>query len=449
MFKKHVDMLSGPITKGLFTMTLPIMIMNVIQSLFTLIDMTVLNTFGSDPSAVGSVGACGVLITLITGLLVGISTGSTVIIARFLGQNDSARTEKAAGTSIFLALIGGAILFCVGLSCSEFFLNLTNCPPSLLPKASLYFKLYFAGSPILILTYFFASNLNAQGDSTRPMIFSVLGGVAKIVFDFIFIYLFKMSVEGVACATIISWIVTASLSFSALYSSHSNTRIQFSKIRPYFKEIKEILAIGIPAGVEQAAYAIANVIIAATVNSFGAAATTGISIANIFDGILYNISVAPAVAVTAFVSQNIGNNNVKRATKSIFSGILITVSLGATIGALSAIFAPQLSSIMSSDPEAIAFSAQKMVIVSSTYFICGIYHIIGGGLRGIKKPLSMTISTLLFMCVLRFVWVYLIFPLVPNLTFLYLVWPIGWVLCIITMLFVLIPEIRKLKKEMT
>lgn len=145
-----------------------------------------------------------------------------------------------------------------------------------------------------------------------------------------------------------------------------------------------------------------------------------------------------------YVSQNVGAGNVKRAAKSVKEGILVTVALGATFGALSAIFSGPLSSIMTDDPQVIAYSRQKMVIISSTYFICGINDIFSAALRGMGKPTFPTITTLIFMCGLRFVWVYWIFPLVPNLTFLYLVWPIGWVICITCALIVYFPTKKKL-----
>ena len=197
---------------------------------------------------------------------------------------------------------------------------------------------------------------------------------------------------------------------------------------------------------QQALYSVANTIIAATVNTFGPDATTGISIANNFDGILYQISVAPSLALVSYVSQNIGNGNVKRAEQSVGRCILITVAFGASFGALSAIFSSQLSSIMSDIPEVIAFSRQKMIIISSTYFICGINESMGAALRRIGKPIVPMISTMVYMCAFRFVWVYLIFPVCPNLTFLYLVWPVGWILSIATNLIFYVKDIKKLRR---
>ena len=206
---------------------------------------------------------------------------------------------------------------------------------------------------------------------------------------------------------------------------------------------------GVPAGLQCALYSFANVIITSVVNSFGPDATTGISIANQYDGILYYVSTAPALATIPYIAQNIGAGNLKRVKRAILSSVFITVAFGAVLGAMSAIFSKELSSFVSSSPEIIAYSAQKMVIISSTYFICGINESIGGALNGMGKPIAPAMSTLVFMCIFRFIWVYFIFPYMPNnLTFLYAVWPVGWVLSTIVLLFVLWHTMSKLRKKL-
>ena len=214
-----------------------------------------------------------------------------------------------------------------------------------------------------------------------------------------------------------------------------------------------MLRIGIPTGLQQALYSLANLVIVGAVNSYSldetirANASTGVSIANNFDGILYQIATAPALAVMPYVSQNIGAKNVKRAKEAIWKGMILTTILGGGLGALSAIFSAQLSSIMSSNPEVIRFSQQKMILVSSTYFICGINEILGAGLKGMGKPIIPMISTMIFMCGIRFPWVWFVYPLYKNLTFLYTIWPIGWVLSIIMVTLFLIPTARKWQQK--
>lgn len=441
---KNVDMLSGSISKGLLALTIPIMVMNVMQSLFNIVDMTVLRIF-SDDSAVGAVGACGMLITLCTSLLIGMAAGANVVVAKRVGSGDRERADSAVMTSILIAIVGGFILMIIGVLGSETFLKMTNCPESLLPQATLYFKIYFYGIPVMMMYNFFASILRAVGDTKRPMYFLILGGIIKIFFTILFVSVFDMTVDGVAIATIISQTIACSLSFCALLKKKDIIRINFKKIKFDLTELKDILFIGVPAGFQSALYSLANVVITSVVNSFGANATTGIAIANQFDGILYQISYAPSLATTPYIAQNIGAGNIKRVRQTLIRAIIITTAFGATFGSLSALFSGQLSSIMSATPEVIAFSRQKMIIISSTYFICGINDVLGGVLRGLGKPIIPTVSTLIYMCVFRFVWVYLIFPLCPNLTFLYLVWPLGWLLSIGTLLIAYFGAMAKYK----
>ena len=444
---KDVNMLSGSIVKGLLTISIPIMIMNVLQSLFNIIDMTILKSYDAGGgSAVGAVGVCGTLITTITGLVIGISSGANVVIAKHIGRRDKASVERAVGTSMAFSIASGVFLAIIGIVLADFMLKLVNCPDTLLEQATIYFRMYFAGVPLLMIYNFSASVLRSSGNSRQPMIFLTAGGAVKVILSYFLISRYHMGVVGVALATIISWFVMTALSAVALLWTDSIIKLKLKCIRFYKRELKEILTIGVPAGLQKALYSVANVIISATVNSFGDQATTGISIANQFDGILYQISCAASFAVMPYVSQNIGAKNIKRAMDSIWKGILITVALGAGFGALSAIFSRELSSIMSSDPVVIAYSRQKMIIISSTYFICGINEIFGAALRGMGKPVVATTATLVFMCILRFVWVYLVFPLCPTLTFLYLVWPIGWTLSIVTLLFTFVPTAKKLKK---
>lgn len=441
----HVDMLSGSITKGLLSMTVPIMVMNVLHSLFNIIDMAVLRIFANE-AAVGAVGACGMLIALSTSLLVGIAAGANIVVARRIGSGDSGRADRAASTAIVFSVVGGFALMGIGVVFSETFLKMTNCPDTLFPQAVTYFQIYFCGVPPIMCYSFCASILRATGDTKRPMYFLILGGIIKVLFTVFFVTAFDMDVEGVAIATIVSQVVICILAFGTLVKYQNVVHMDWKHMKFDFAELKDMLHIGIPAGLQSALYSLANVVITTTVNGFGEAATTGIAIANQFDGILYQISLAPSYAVAPYVAQNVGAGNLKRVRSTLVRAVLITTAFGATFGSLSAVFSKELSSTISSSPEVIAYSQQKMIIVSSTYFICGINDVMAGVLRGMGKPIIPTVSALVYMCLLRFVWVYAVFPLLPNLTFLYAVWPIGWSLSIITLLAAYFISMNKLKK---
>ena len=452
--KREVNMLSGSILKGVLTIAIPIMIMNALQSVFNIIDGAILKMYDTDGGySVGAVGACGTLFSFITGLAIGIAAGANVIIAKYIGMGDKDGVEKSVGTALVFSFLCGVFLLIIGVSFAEFFLKLVNCPVKFFDKAVLYFRLYFLGMPLFTFYNFAAAILRSTGDSRRPMIYLTIGGIVKVILTFILVGIFKLEIVGVSIATISAWAITCVLDAITLIRNGGLVTINFKKLKIYGKQLIEMLKIGIPTGLQQALYSIANLVIAGTVNNHGADditkanASTGISIANNFDGILYQIATAPALAIMPYVSQNIGARNMKRAKESIMKGILITTILGGGLGALSAIFSYQLSSIMSSNPQVIMFSQQKMILVSSTYFICGINEILGAALKGMGKPIIPMISTMIFMCAIRFPWVWFIYPLFKNLTLLYTIWPIGWILSSIMVLCFLIPTIKSLKKK--
>lgn len=444
--RKDVDMLSGSIMKGLFIVAFPIVVMNVLQSMFNMVDMRVLKTYDTDGFAVGAVGVCSTLIGLITNTVIGIATGANAVVAKHLGRKDPEDARKAAGTAILFSAIAGIALAILGIFGAKTFLMWTNCPEDLLSRAALYFQLYFVGVPILTVYNFACAIIRSSGNSKRVMEISLIGGAVKVALTYLFVGLFRGGIVGVSMATILSWAVTFLMSWWTITKGNSVVRIKLKDVRYEKQELKEVLRIGVPSGLQMGLYSIANVIIVATVNTFGKEATTGLSIANTFDGIIYSFSHATSLAVLPYISQNVGAGNIKRATQSVWRGILLAIILAGGTGALSAIFSPQLSSLLSSDPVVIDYSCQKMMLISSTYFVCGIFDVFGAALRGMGRPVVPTVATLLFMCALRFVWVYVIFPLLPsNLTFLYLVWPVGWVLSIALMSCALFPQIKKLK----
>ncbi len=446
MKKHNVDMLSGSITKGLFALTIPIMIMNAFQSLVGIIDMSILGILVND-DAVGAVGVSSSLISLITGLIIGIASGANVVVAKHVACKNQESVERAVGTSMFFAVFVGILVSLFGVIFSKQLLISIKCSEKLLEKASLYFMLYFAGVPFLFLYNFSAAILRSIGNTKSPMIYMCIGGFLKIILNFISIKVFNTTVEGVGIATVFSWIFASLLCLRLLLKKNCKAPLKLKHFRFYIKELGNVLFIGVPLGLQSALYSFANVAITATVNAIGDTATKGMSIANQFDGLIYYIAMAPSFAVAPYVSQNMAVKNTYRANKSVKKAVLLTILLGAALGGLFAIFGRPLCSIMSKNPEVITYALQKMVLISPLYFLHGISETIGSSLRALEKPIMPTITTLIFMCGIRFPWVWFVYPLYPNLTFLYLIWPIGWISSIITLSIVYIIEFKKSKNK--
>ncbi len=443
---KEVNMLEGSIVKGILSMAIPVMIMNVMQSLYNIIDTTMLgNLVGDD--AVGSVGACGSLCALITSVVIGLSTGANVVVAKHIGKGDIEGAEKATGSAILVSICCGVVLSVLGFIFARELLKWINCDEALLDDAVVYFRLYFCALPFTLIGNYSASILRATGDTKRPMAYYLISGGAKVLFNFIFIVFFKTTVEGVGISFILSSLIASSLMYFTVLKNKGKVRFKFKYFRFYKKLVGEMFYIGIPTGLQSAFYSLANVLITSVVNGFGKEATTGVSIASHFDGLLYQIIMAPSIAVMPYIAQNIGAKNLVRVKQSISKSILLTAIVGGTIGAATAIFSRQLASIMTSTPAVIDYAQQRIVLLASLYFICGISEILIATLRALGKPIAPMITSFMFMCVLRFIWIYFIYPLYPTLFFLYLVWPVGWVLCILANLCLLFPAIKKLNKR--
>ncbi len=447
MRSKNVDMLSGSITKGFLALLIPIMIMNVMQALFGIVDMIALRVYADD-TAVGAVGSCATQISLFTGLSVGLAAGANVVIAKRVGAGHRKSACEAVKTALLFAVIGSLPLTIIGFTCAEGFMRLTNCPESLLDQAVVYFRIYFLGFPVLMLYNFCAAILRAVGDTKRPMYYLIVGGFVKAICTVLFLSVFGLTVDGVALATIVSNLLACILSLVALMGSEV-VAVGLRNVRFQWHTLVELLYNGLPVGLQGVMYSLANLSLIATVNSFGADAATGISISNHFDGIVYQICYSPSLAVTPFVAQNIGAHNLKRARKTMLCAIVTTAVFGIGFGCLSVTFSGQLSYLMSPSPAIIAYSQQKMWLVSGTYFICGINDVIAGTFRGMGKPLLPTASAFVFICLLRFVWVYLIYPFLPQTIFwLYLVWPLGWSLSIVLLLAAYPSTVKRLAKRM-
>ena len=446
MNKNSVNMLSGSIFKGLLKMFIPIMIMNVITQLTNVIDMSVLGILAND-NAVGAVGTCGSLITVVTGLIIAVPSGTNVVIAKHIGAGDQEKVDRALGTSIFFSLVAGVVLAIFGIVLAKPLLLSINCPDVLLEEAIIYFRLYFLGVPFLLLYNFSSAALRSVGDTKRPMYYMSACGILKILLTLFCVGVLKLTVEGVAIATIVSWLISGGLCLRILLKGHDKLKLKLKHFRFYFKELGNILYIGIPLGLQSVMYSFANVAITAEVNLLGPEATKGMSISGQYDGIMYQVAMAPSFAVLAYVSQNIAAKNYKRANRSVGCAVLLALGFGAILGGIMGLLSYPLTSIMSQDPLVIKYSQQKMNLISPLYFIHGIAEVLGAALRGMEKPIVPTITSFVFMCAIRFPWVWFVYPLFKNLTFLFAIWPIGWVLNSSVLFIVYLVTFKKVKKK--
>lgn len=442
----EMNMCEGKIFGKLVVYALPLVLTNVLQLLFNAADVAVLGIFVSD-DAVAAVGATGALINLIIGLFVGLSVGANVLVARFSGEQNVDSAHKTVGTSVIVSLITGVILAFIGYFFAETFLEWTKCDPDVLDMATKYLKIYFIGMPIMMLYNFCASILRAVGDTMRPLIFLIIGGVVNIGLNIFFILVLDKTVEGVAIATVVSQGISAVLSIIVLLKGKGYAKLDMKKFKIYMPELKEMIRIGLPAGLQGCVFSISNVLIQSTINTFSKTYMTANTVASQFDGFIYNAMNAVALSCLAFVSQNYGAKKFDRIRTVVRQSVLLVTVIGLVIGGGVILFSAQLCGLITDDPEIIRIAQNRLYILASTYFTCGIMDVLSNFMRGLGKSTTAMIVSLSGSCLFRIIWLKTVYLLNPTIEMVYIVYPISWVLTIGVYMIMYFPTLNHAKKE--
>ena len=447
MTKSHeIDMTKGPIFKSIIACAVPFFIMNVLQVLFNAADIAVISIYRGDTAA-GSVGATANLITLTTNIFIGISAGSNVVLAKCKGKGDIDGARRVVGTSVFISLISGVVLLVVGLVVGRPLLRLMDCPNEQLDMACTYLKIYFLGIPVVMLYNFLAAILRAVGDTFRPMVFLTIGGVLNVILNVVFVRFLGMSVEGVAIATIISQAFAAVCCLVVVLKNKEYCKFQLKHFKIYLKELKGILLVGIPSGVQSSLFSLSNVFLQSAVFRLGANAVSANTYATQFDGLVYHVGYAVATSCMSFVSQNYGAGDVTRIKKGMKISALTILVGSLSFGGIIALLSKQLLGLMTDSPEIIALAQIRLVLISLTHFICGTMDMLSQSMRALGKAISSMIICLIGACGLRIVWINTIYHLNETFGMIYLSYPITWFLTLCVLLGVLIPHIKKIEKE--
>lgn len=426
---KEVDLTHGSIFKKLFLFAVPFIFTNILQILFNAADIAVVGIFVND-DAVAAVGANTALITLLTGFFVGLSIGANVVLSRYAGKRDREAAMRTVGTSIMVALVAGIALMLIGVLFTREFITLMNCDPRIMDQAETYLKIYFFGIPIMLVYNFAASLLRAAGDTKRPLIYLCISGVVNVALNVFFVVVCKMTVEGVAIATISSWSISAVLCLIALFRSKEYASLRLKYLRFFKIQLKEVLLIGIPSGLQSVAFSISNVLIQSTINSYGATAMSANTTAAQFDGIIYNIGNAISMSCMSFIGQNVGARKMFRVKKVIFCSIILILMLQLSVGLLFTLLAPVLCSIIVSGEDVIALACQRLSILCPLYFMCGIMEILGNACRAMGKPIVSFIISVMGATVFRIIFMELTLMIWPGFATIYWSYPASWIFTI-------------------
>ena len=442
-------MTEGPIFRGIVLYTIPIILTGILQLLFNAADLIVVGRFCGSLS-VGAVGATGSITTLVVSLFTGLSVGAGVTVAHAYGQKDWESVHRTVHTTLPIALVSGVILTVIGVIFSKQLLTLMDTPENVLELSSVYMKIYFAGITFNMVYNFAASILRAVGDTKSPLIFLTLAGVINVIFNVIFVTLFDMNVAGVALATTISQGVSAVLVVWALMKRTDAARLVLRDMRFYGAQIKKIVLIGLPSGINGAVYAISNVIIQSSVNSFGDIVVSGNAAAANIEGFVWICLNSFMQTSLNYTAQNVGAGNWSRVKKIFWTCLGSVSAVGICLGVSVYSVAPHLLSIYITDSaEAIAYGITRMTYICFPYFLCGIMDVTTGALRGMGVSIAPMMISIMGVCGVRIGWIYTIFRMEEfhNLDSLYFSYPISWMLTFTVQLIVFIMIFNKKKKS--
>ncbi|HBJ19428.1 MAG TPA: MATE family efflux transporter [Clostridiales bacterium] len=445
---KGMDLTEGSIFKKIILFSLPLIATNVLQLLFNAVDVATLGMFVSD-EAVAGVGSTGALVNLIVSLFVGISTGANVLVARYVGQKDPEHARRAVGTSVVISVAFGTLLAAIGWFGSRVFLEWMDCDPEVIDLATKYMRIYFLGMPIIMLYNFAASILRAIGDTVRPLIYLVIGGVANILLDVFSIVVLGLDVEGVAIATVGAQLISAILAIIAMVRETGYARLEKQYLRVDGAEFLTMMKIGVPAGLQGCIFSISNVLIQSTINSFGKLAIAGNTIGSQIDGFIYTTMYAVALASLSVVSQNLGAGKIDRVRSAVRWSMVIAVGIGLLVGGGALLLSEPIAGMMSRDPTVIAYACLRIEIIATTYFLCGIMDVFGNSMRGLGESTLAMLISLFGNCVIRILWLKTVVAIPDYHTpeMLYIIYPISWALTILVYIPFYFRKIGKLKKK--
>lgn len=414
----------------LISFSLPLMLSGILQLMFNAVDIVVVGQY-SGSQALAAVGSTTALINVFINLFIGISLGTNVLAARFFASGKSREMSETVHTSITLALISGIVMAIAGLCFSRGALALMGTPSDVIDLSALYMRIYFMGMPFFMLYNYGAAILRAIGDTKRPLAFLTISGVINAILNMILVIFFHLGVAGVAIATVVSQMISCILVMRCLYCSDGSYQLRFSRltIRKYC--LKQILLVGIPAGIQTTVINFSNVLLQSSVNSFGSIAMAGYTAANNIFGFLYASVNSVTQACMSFTSQNYSVGKWKRMDKVLLECTALTTTVALLLGGGAYIFGPQLLTIYTRDAQVIQCGMEILTYTTFTYFLCGIMDLFPGALRGMGHSAVPMILSVIGTVGSRILWIFGFFPHHRSLTFLFLSYPLSWIVTII------------------
>ena len=431
--RKDTDMTKGVIWKQILAFAFPLMIGNLFQQLYNTVDSIVVGNFVGK-EALAAVGSTGPIINTLIGFFMGLSAGMGVAISQHYGAKDEKGVHDAVHTSLFITLVLSVVFTFLGIALVPPLLRMMSTPEDVMPGATLYLRIYFAGVIGLMFYNIGSGILRAVGDSRRPLYFLIFSAVENTILDLVFVVGFKMGIDGVAYATIIAQVLSAILTLYVLARADGPYKVIFKDIKFNKDMTQRIVRLGIPTGLQQAITAFSNVFVQGYVNQFGSACMAGWSSYNKIDMFVMLPMMSISLASTTFVGQNIGAGQIDRAKKGtrVATGMSLLVTVILMIPVM--IFARQLVGMFNSDAEVLSYGAMLIRLITPFYVLCCANQVYAGALRGagaVKAPMYIMLGSFV---VFRQIYLFTVSKIANTITWVALGYPFGWIVATVASL---------------
>lgn len=425
--KEKQDLTTGSLGKKILLFSLPLMVSNLLQVLFNMADVAVVGQFAGS-MALGSVGSTTTLVTLFTGFLIGLSGGINVLVALRFGAKDKQGIIDTVHSSAIVSLIIGWILFGIGFGFARPILRMLNTKSELIEGAVSYLRIYFLGIPALALYNYGNAVFSAVGDTKKPLRYLSFAGVLNVVLNLFFVIVCNLSVAGVALASAISQYVSAILILRALICNDAVFRLQRKELYLRKEATLKLLSLGLPAGIQNAIFSIANLFVQAGVNSFDAIMVAGNSAAANSDGIVYDIMNAFYIACASFMGQNYGAGKKKRVLYSYLISLAYSFGTALMVGGFLAIFGRQFLALFTKDILVVEAGMHRLTIMGLSYCVSSFMDCTIAASRALGKSMVPTVIVIMGSCVFRVIWIKTVFAYYQTIPSLYLLYVFSWML---------------------
>ena len=441
--ERVTDLTEGVIWKKLLIYFLPLAAGTLFQQFYNAVDALVVGRFIGTQALAAVGGSPAIVIQLVIGFVVALSSGAAVVIAQRFGANDSENTSRAVGTAMTAFFLIGLVMTALMLLLSGPVLRMMRTPADTMADAILYMRVFFAGSVFMIIYNMGAGIMRAVGNSARPLLYLVISSLCNVVLDLLFVTKLSMGVEGVALATVLSQMISCMFILHDLIRTEEIYRLSKRNLRIDKKLLKRMMAIGLPTGVQSSMFGISNLILTVAINGLGTVVVASWAMSGKIDGIYWAVSQAFGTALTNFVAQNYGASQKERIRQGSRIGSAVFLILTAALSVTILLLARTLLAIFTKDPAVQETTWRIITYFVPAYAAWTLIEILGGILRGMGDTLIPAIIMAVGICVVRIIWVFTIFHAWPTLFSVSMSYPASWLL---TDLALVIYYLKKRKK---